>query len=81
MTRIIAAAFAASLLAMPAAAQTTKGSSGAAPGQQTTGPAKQFAPGQQMQKEGDKPGGFGGASQYAPGSPKNPDTQPTPKKK
>ena len=84
MKRFCSCVLACAILAVPATVmgQTPKkspGASGDAPGQQT-GPAKDYAPGQQMQKEPGKPGGQGGASQYAPGQKDTTPTTKTPKK-
>ena len=82
MKRFCSYLLACAIVAVPASvmAQTPKkGSSGDAPGQQT-GPAKNFAPGQKMLDESGKPGGQGGASQYAPGQKDTTPTTKSPKK-
>jgi hypothetical protein len=85
MKRIISYFAAAAVLALPAIAiaQTTKtpapGASGSAPGH--TSDPKKNAPGQKMLDEPGKPGGKGGASEYAPGQQKDTTTTTkTPKK-
>jgi hypothetical protein len=85
MKRIISYFIAAAVLALPAVAvaQSTKtpppGASGSAPGHQP-GPSKDSAPGQKMLDEPGKPGGKGGASEYAPGQKDTTTTTKTPKK-